>query len=150
MTVIANSYGLLSDEDLVAFEAKSGLVLPPKYRAFLLRNNGGQPVPDSFQIPGWGGVDSCVQRFFGIHDGTNSNLDLNIKFYANRIPRPFIPIGIDPAGNILCVGYEHSLVDCVYFWDYEDELDENGESKLDMSNMYLVAESIDELCDSLR
>ena len=37
----------------------------------------------------------------------------------------------------------------IYFWDHEDELDENGCSRQDYGNVYLVANSLDEFLNNL-
>ena len=46
----ANPYGPLSEERLQAFEKKLGVTLPPDYREFLKRYNGGKPEPGGFWI----------------------------------------------------------------------------------------------------
>ena len=44
----ANLYGHLSPEKLIEFETEFDINLPPEYRDFLLKYNGGNPSPSFF------------------------------------------------------------------------------------------------------
>jgi SMI1 / KNR4 family (SUKH-1) len=130
-------------------EARTSITLPADYRAFLLATNGGKPDPGDFFVPCWGGEFSQVHRFFGIHDGPSGNLEEWIVRYRDRLPESFIPIGLDPGGNLLLIGVAHDFTGHVYFWDHEDELDDDGLSRKDMSNTFFLASSIAEFVASL-
>lgn len=43
---IHDPFPAIGESELQAFETRHGIALPPAYRAFLLRNNGGRPEPD--------------------------------------------------------------------------------------------------------
>src|SRR5438094_559990 len=98
------TYGALSPEQIQAFEKRTGVTLPESYRAFLLRSNGGHPVPCKFAIPKWHGRFSAINVFFGIQTGTSEDLEKQQERYSDRIPDSFLPIGIDSGGNRLCLG----------------------------------------------
>ncbi|MBK9260298.1 MAG: SMI1/KNR4 family protein [Polyangiaceae bacterium] len=147
---IEESYGMISDANIAALESRLGLVLPDGYRRFLLRNNGGAPVPDAFDVPGWHHVNSRVARFYGIHAGPHSNLEKDCAFFAERLPPAIIPIADDQGGNIICLGIEGKRRGKIYFWDHEDEFDEHGEGRQDYGNVYFLANSIDEFLRQLR
>jgi hypothetical protein len=40
----------IAELDIRRFERDAKLILPPDYQAFLLKHNGGRPVPAGFQL----------------------------------------------------------------------------------------------------
>jgi hypothetical protein len=147
---IEDSYGLASAGAIARVESLASVSLPGSYKAFLRASNGGKPIPDEFLIPGWSGRSSAVHRFFGIHDGPNSNLQRKIDVYQDRLPPDFIPIANDQYGNLLTLGLAGTTRGKIYFWDHEDELDDEGLSRKDMSNMYIVADDMFAFLEHLR
>ena len=146
---ITNPGPPVSQEQISLLEKELAIELPESYRGFLLETNGGEPSPDEFIVPGWEGEASAVSSFFSISDDKEAGLESEILSFKARIPDSIIPIGTDPGGNLICIGIADTNRGKVYFWDHEDELDENGESKLDFSNTYLVAGSFDEFMENL-
>lgn len=147
---IENAHKKISLKQIEDFADRQGLTLPPSYKEFLLDTNGGEPMPNEFEVPNWLGESSMVQAFFGIHDGENNNLAAKIDMFKNRLPQGFVPIASDPAGNLLCLGTNGDDEGRIYFWDHEEELDDDGLSKKDFSNMYRIANNINEFLAELR
>lgn len=88
--------------------------------------------------------------FYGLNVSTTyGNLEKNFESYRDRIPDSFLPLGNDLGGNIICVGIIFPHIDTIYFWDHHDVLDRRGLSKMDMSNMYWLADDIYEFLDKL-
>lgn len=137
---ISESFGDLTDETLVEFEAKYGINLPQSYREFLLRSNGGKVTPCGFVVPGWYGGITALARFYGIHSGKLYNLGLILEGSRDVLPPDFLAVAEDGGGNLITLGVKGKHVGKVYFWDHEDELDDEGESKMDMSNMFILAD----------
>lgn len=145
-----NPFGATSREAIAEFEARQGILLPAEYKAFLLNSNGGMPIPDMFEVPGWHGHGNELGSFYGIHDGPKTKrLDRACEVYDERIPSDLIPIAYDANGNAICLGWKGEREGKVYFWDHEDELDENGDFVQDYRNVFLVADSLQEFLDSL-
>ena len=145
-----NPFGATSREAIAEFEARRGVLLPAEYKAFLLESNGGMPIPDVFEVPGWHGHGNAVMFFYGIHEGEKvDRLDRACQVYDERIPADLIPIAYDANGNKLCIGWKGKRKGKIYFWDHEDELDENGDFVQDYRNVFLVANSLQEFLDSL-
>ncbi|MBK9259793.1 MAG: SMI1/KNR4 family protein [Polyangiaceae bacterium] len=144
-----NPYGATSPDAIAQFEARRGVLLPAEYKAFLLKSNGGMPIPDVFEVPGWHGQASELLTFYGIHEDPDYSLDSNCKSYDERVPADLIPIATDSGGNNICIGWKGEREGKIYFWDHEDELDENGLFVQDYRNVYLVANSLQEFLDSL-
>jgi hypothetical protein len=145
-----NPYGATSPEAIAQFEARRGVLLPAEYKAFLLKSNGGMPIPDVLEVPGWHGQGSELGSFYGIHDGPKTKrLDWACEVHEERIPADLIPIAYDANGNEICIGWKGKREGKIYFWDHEDELDENGLFVQDYRNVFLVANSLQEFLDSL-
>ncbi len=114
-----NPYGPLSEESLRKLERKIGVMLPPDYREFLRRYNGGRPEPDGFWIEK-GSYSSGVHQFYGLHDGPAW---LSIDTYAGPerygVPEGLLPIGDDGIGNFICIGLVGEGRGAIYFIDHE-------------------------------
>ncbi len=117
--VNANQYGLLSEERLQAFEETLGITLPPDYREFLKRRNGGKPEPGGFWIVE-GKDGSEVRQFYGLHDGPKwLSIDCYLGAGRHGIPTDLLPIGDDGVGNTICIGVYGDRRGSVYFVDHE-------------------------------
>jgi len=75
------------------------------YTNFLLENNGGCLEKAIFKISDSQG-ESAVNEFFSINN-TDESLFEYIDIFEGRMPSDFIPIGIDPNGNIICLGIKN-------------------------------------------
>lgn len=149
-TLIDLYYKTNTLDEITAFEESLGIKLPPKYRQFLLETNGGEPEPNCFDIPSFSGKYSIVDFFHGLNVSTSfGNLHDEITRGREYLPSQFLPIGMDPGGNVICAGLEIPYLDKLYFWDHEDSLDSRGLPKLDMSNMYWLADDIYDFLDKL-
>ena len=146
----ADPYGATSREAIAQFEARWGMLLPAEYKAFLLKSNGGMPIPAGFDVPGWHGQASGLNFFYGIHEDPDYSLDSACETYQERVPADLISIATDAFGNNICIGWKGKRCGKIYFWDHEDELDENGCFRQDYRNVFLLANSLQEFLDSLR
>lgn len=115
----ANPYGPLSEERLQDFEKRVGAVLPPDYREFLKRYNGGKPDPNDFWIRG-GRDSSGVHQFYGLHDGPKwFSIDCSVGVERYGVPEGLLAIGDDGVGNTICIGIKGEKRGIIYFIDYE-------------------------------
>ncbi|WP_062050322.1 SMI1/KNR4 family protein [Bacillus sp. JCM 19034] len=143
MAKIYGSHDNLSLEQIEIFENENNIKLTEKYVNFLLKWNGGKVIPNLFMISNEQGP-SVLNVFYGIGDMYDNLTDF-IEIMDERLPVGFIPIGDDPSGNVICLGTKEPYYDKIYFWDHEQE----PEDPDDMSNMYFLANSIDEFLDNL-
>ncbi|MBR1282608.1 SMI1/KNR4 family protein [Bradyrhizobium sp. AUGA SZCCT0177] len=106
MITIDNPGPQIDTSRIAEVEAAIGGKLPASYKDFLLKNNGGRPVPDTIDIDRLPGSPTDIQIFFGIGRGVEtSNLSWNIKFARERLPdHRLLPIACDSGGNIFCLG----------------------------------------------
>ncbi|MDQ0216518.1 hypothetical protein J2S13_002978 [Oikeobacillus pervagus] len=143
MAKIYGSHDNLSLEQIEIFENESNIKLTEKYVNFLLKWNGGKVIPNLFMISNEQGP-SVLNVFYGIGDMYDNLTDF-IEIMDERLPVGFIPIGDGPSGNVICLGTKEPYYDKIYFWDHEQE----PEDPDDLSNMYFLANSIDEFLDNL-
>jgi len=143
MAKIINSHKKLTIEEIKEFETENQVSFTKKYKEFLIQWNGGYPEPNLFRVSDEQGV-SVLNEFYGIGD-MYSNLADYIDIYEYRLPDGFLPIANDPGGNIICLGTQEPYYEKIYFWDHEQE----PEDAEDMSNMYFLADNIDDFLDNL-
>ena len=137
------SHDNLSLEQVEIFENENNIKLTKKYVDILLKWNGGKVIPNLFMMSNEQGP-SVLNVFYGNGD-MYDNLTDYIEIMDERLPIGFIPIGDDPSGNVICLGTKEPYYDKIYFWDHEQE----PEDPIDMSNMYFLADDIDEFLDNL-
>ena len=143
MAKIFSSHDNLSLEQIEKFEIENNVKLTELYKAFLLKWNGGKVIPNLFMISDEQG-QSVLNVFYGIGDMYDNLTDF-IDIMDERLPLGFIPIGDDPSGNVICLGTMDLYYDKIYFWDHEQE----PEDPNDKSNMYFLANDINEFLDNL-
>ena len=79
-----------------------------------------------FDVPGEG--DTSVQYFFPLLSRNRTEtLPYKLKVYGGRIPDELIPIGCDPAGNVIALAIKGKHRGAVFFWDHEAEADEEDQ-----------------------
>jgi hypothetical protein len=141
---------MILETDIQDFEQKIGTSLPPEYRNFLLKYNGGRPTlyifPETKDL-----YPLALSDLFGLNTEKDyDNLLHKIDIYDGRIHPSFISIGDDPGGDQFVLGIRGKFKGKVYYWDHNSELenDEFTENELP-ENMYLLADSFDEFIDKL-
>jgi hypothetical protein len=105
MITINNPGPQIGGGHIAEVEAAIGGELPASYKGFLIKNNGGRPVPDTIDIDRLPGSPTDIRVFFGVGRGVEtSNLSWNMKFVRPRLPdRRLLPIACDSGGNIFCL-----------------------------------------------
>jgi hypothetical protein len=63
------------------------------------------------------------------------------------VPAGFLPLAVDPGGNLICLVISGTNTGKVYFWDHEEEVEEGQQPGY--SNVYLIANSFNEFLNSL-
>ena len=95
--------GKIRNDDISKFESGFELILPDSYKSFLLKNNGGRPVPNGFKSLK-NEINSQVQFLFGMTSDNNYDLIQNYNSWKNKNDyKKFMPIAIDVTGNLLVI-----------------------------------------------
>ena len=136
-----NRYGPLTEGRLQQLEANLKARLPEDYRAFLLLHNGGRPTLSRFTFAVDGEEqESALEWFFAVHDqpyeepedwGPDSGelpphfgQPLEAVWEDLRSERPdsgVLPVGRDPSGNLVGIGYAGGRAGAVWWYDHEAE-----------------------------
>ncbi|MBZ2401119.1 SMI1/KNR4 family protein [Erwinia amylovora] len=145
MTIIHDSKGVVSEQELVKLENLLGINLPKDYRGFLKKHNGGYPEPDGFDFAS-GDDGSSVDKFFGISDSKTESIFEYYSTYKDRIPGNYFPVAKDPGGSLILVEIGRDT-SSVYFWDHESEAEDGDIPGMD--NVHLISPSFDEFIDNL-
>jgi SMI1-KNR4 cell-wall len=135
-----------TDADLSAFEILIHGTLPHDYKAFLKKENGGRPAPKQFRFAARDGhmEDSTVHYFFALYERRVGSLKKGFERYKERIPSGYLPIGIDPFGNLILLGIAGQNPGTVYFWDHEKENEIPN-----MKNIFPIANSFSDFVGKL-
>jgi hypothetical protein len=98
----------ISEIELRRFERDAKLVLPSDYRTFLLKHNGGRPVPADFMLTlGSEPEHWRVHFFFGLNDPEESCcLRWNWVMTSATRPAGTLPIASDEGGNMLYLRWD--------------------------------------------
>lgn len=133
----------LSEAEVAKFCSETGLRLPSDYRAFLLRYNGGRPIPDTCPVIGHEEKLMPLQVFYGI--GREIEVDClkwNYEVLKDRIPDFYLPIAGSDCDDQYCLVLSGDHFGSVVFWDY---VGERGKDNLE--NIYEIADSFTEFLE---
>jgi len=131
----------ISEKDIQKLEDIIGFKLPADYRKFLLVNNGGEPEPNEFDIPGENN-SSGVNEFLNVEE-----IKKQKKKLGNRLVDSSWPIAYAEGGNLVCitVGKKEGAI---YFWDHELEASDNELPS--WTNMFLLTSKFSKFWNSLK
>lgn len=98
----------ITEEDIKNLERSIGVSIPPSYRGFLLKNNGGRPEPNGIIINGLGGEETDIAWFNAVIDSEESNtIKSTIGIIREGYPhKNVLPIARDSGGSIFCIDLE--------------------------------------------
>lgn len=142
----------LPESELARIERMVGFRLPDDYKAFMIRENGGEPEPSTFRYMNQAGpyTDGRVRYFYSIHAGKPS-LERAITIYKTpkehrRMPEEFVPIGADSFGNQICLCVAGPDYGSVWFWDHDNEGPEGAPVR---DNLHLIGTSFSDFLERL-
>ena len=140
-----------SSATLSALEARLGNPLPARYRAFLLRHNGGVPAPAFYPLEGMeDNPVGDVQLLFGLETGEDYN---DLRWYAEEIldelPAGLLPVGITNTGNLISIWIAGERTGQVYLWQNYAESEPVEWTRSGLSNLYFIADDFDAFLASL-
>lgn len=126
--------------DLARLEEMLKKELPADLKDFFAKAAGTYPEPGCFKIQGfyYGDVDCC----FGFVD----SLVDEFEGYQGRVPEGFLPFGYASQGDAICYVLAGEDAGSIWFWDHEHE---SPEARLDRSNCYKCADSLQAFLDGL-
>lgn len=132
---------------LASFEAFHNLALPRVYREFMLRSNGGRPVPAGFPIRDLpNNPAGAIQAIFGFNASIRSHdIVAILRELDHLIPPGILPIACTDGDDFLCIDIRKPGGPVV-FWDRRSFW---GTDLWNEDDLYPVAGSFEELLASL-
>lgn len=114
-------------------------------------NNGGKTKQRRFEtndLTKEGKIISSIKLFYPLSKENEVNLEkMFVDFNLGQIvPNKFLPIGSDPADNLICLSIESEDKNSVYHCDL-DYLEEDGELKTEY--IRLISRNFKEFINSL-
>lgn len=137
----------LTEANISELEKRLGVNLLSEYKSFLLKYNGGIPIPRAFPIEGLkNNPHGVVQEFLGIDcELESSNLDWNHEVMRGRLPSNLFAIACDDGGDLICISLYGNDAGSVVFWDRHQET-----NKPTYLNVYPIAKSFTEFIEGLQ
>jgi hypothetical protein len=123
----------LSDAAVVKAEKVLGVRLPPAYRDFLGRTNGGAPGVPAVH-PGYGFV--LDQALFGLRDDRTQDLAYANAWFGDRLTADWLAIGY-VQGGLLALRVHGADAGAVGYLDDDDSRDRDGFTAEDVSTRLL-------------
>jgi len=142
---IVESYKRLSGSDIARIEEKLKVKLPEEYREFLLKYNGGKPIPDAVRHEGEY-LDFVAFFYAARFNIYADDLLRNVEEYSEYILDHYLPFAESPGGDVYCLSLKPDEHGSVYYWDHEMA---NYDGEPWEENMIKLARSFDEFLAGL-
>ena len=108
----------LTEATLATFELTGRHRFPPKFRRFLLSQNGGEPKPNCLRA-----ASTLVKVFFSV--GPPTSLESDWREFKDetypRVPAEFLPVALCEGGDRLCVVKSGPKIDQIFFWNHDGD-----------------------------
>ncbi len=102
------------EKQITEVEQLFGYKLPDDFKKCIVINNGGSPVPNTFDCDD-GRIGAVFNNLLSFTD-----VNINIRMFSEYAPQKLIPFARDPFGNLLCFDYSTSeKFPKVVFYDCE-------------------------------
>lgn len=111
--MLISRFGADGSAGVSQLEARYGVRLPPEYRAFLCKYNGGFTPKTSFKV---GGAASDLRGFFG---GGTARLNFENVHLEGWVAGGLFPIACDSFGNYVAISLREESYGMIYFYDHE-------------------------------
>lgn len=93
-----------------------GIEFPRDYVECIIKNNGGYPKPNRFNL---NGNEEVFNNFLSFDEEDSSNIINAYNDVKDRLIEKVIPFAEDPFGNLLCFDYRNNEQPIIVFWEHE-------------------------------
>lgn len=117
-----NGLKWISENDIVKKatieEAESifGVKFPDDYTEIVIKNDGGYPKPNRFNL---NGNEEVFNNLLCFAEDDYSNIVNTYNEIKDRLTEKVIPFAEDPFGNMICFDYRNNNQPVVVFWEHE-------------------------------
>lgn len=136
-----------------------GVRFPKDYISCVAINHGANVEPDLFEV---GNRERVLGTLLSLDKDNDEFIVYVYNNYKDTLTKEILPIGFDPAGNLICFDYKNHEEDpIVVFWEHEDawekgELMKSGGITAEQAeerareNVFYIADTFPEFSDKLR
>ena len=138
----------ISLAEIETFEQTYDIELPEEYKRFLLSTNGGKTVNYKFETKDQT-IASYMMLFLPLSLKNENNVEHCFTNYNRTeiIPQDFLPIGLDPMNNLICLSVTSERKGKVYFCGLTYFKEQQA---LRNESIRLIANSFDEFLYNLQ
>jgi hypothetical protein len=97
-------------------EAIFGIKFPKDYVECIIKNDGGYPKPNRFNL---NGNEEVFNNLLSFDEEDSSNMIDTYNDVKDRLIEKVIPFAEDPFGNLLCFDYRNNEQPTIVFWEHE-------------------------------
>ncbi|MBW9154791.1 SMI1/KNR4 family protein [Clostridium estertheticum] len=119
---MSNNVSWICENDSVEIIAISkggdmfGIEFPRDYVECIMKNDGGYPRPNRFNL---NGNEEVFNNLLSFDEEDSSNIMEAYNDVKDRLIRKVIPFAEDPFGNLICFDYRDSEQPIIVFWEHE-------------------------------
>ncbi|WP_297425756.1 SMI1/KNR4 family protein [Clostridium sp.] len=103
-------------ETISKVEKKLYVKFPKDYIEMVMKNDGGYPKPNRFNL---NGNEEVFNNLLSFDEEDCSNIINTYNDVSDRLVEKIIPFGEDPFGNLICFDYRNNDQPIVVFWEHE-------------------------------
>jgi len=128
---MSNNIIWISENDIVNesiienTESILGIKFPNDYIEVIIKNNGGYPRPNSFNL---NGNEEVFNYLLSFDEEDCSNIINTYNDTKDRLIEKIIPFAEDPFGNMICFDYRNNNQPVVVFWEHETAFNDKEEA----------------------
>lgn len=97
-------------------ETAFGVKFPNDYVEIIMKNDGGYPKPNRFNV---NGNEEVFNNLLSLNEEDSSNLIDTYNDVEDRLVEKVIPFAEDPFGNLICFDYRTNNQPIIVFWEHE-------------------------------
>ncbi|WP_250675813.1 SMI1/KNR4 family protein [Paraclostridium ghonii] len=103
-------------ETILKVENMFDVKFPKDYIEIVMKNDGGYPNPNRFDL---NGNEEVFNNLLSFDKEDCSNIIDNYNDVKNRLIEKIIPFAEDPFGNLICFDYRNNEHPVIVFWEHE-------------------------------
>lgn len=103
-------------ETISKVEKKLCIKFPKDYIKIVMKNDGGYPKPNRFNL---NGNEEVFNNLLSFDEEDCSNIIDTYNDVRDRLIEKIIPFGEDSFGNLICFDYRNNDQPTVVFWEHE-------------------------------
>jgi hypothetical protein len=97
-------------------ETAFGVKFPKDYVEIIMKNDGGYPKPNRFNL---NGNEEVFNNLLSFDEEDSSNMIATYNDVKDRLVEKVIPFAEDPFGNLICFDYRTNSQPTIVFWEHE-------------------------------